>query len=102
MGCVALPFLLILLSGDVETNPGPLAPLARGPNLEKVKQNEGWTVVGLDNLIPKQQGRLMDRQLDKTDKTDETHKTDKLENTDKTDKTDATDKTDKVDGRTFI
>ena len=27
---------LLLLSGDVETNPGPLAPLARGPNLEKV------------------------------------------------------------------
>ena len=33
---VDLPLLLILLCGDVETNPGPLAPLARGPNLEKV------------------------------------------------------------------
>ena len=47
MGCVALLLFLILLSGDVETNPGPLAPLARGPNLEKVGQTdrplEDWT-----------------------------------------------------------
>ena len=27
--------LLLLCSNDVETNPGPLTPLARGPNLEK-------------------------------------------------------------------
>ena len=33
---VDLPLLLILLCGDVETNPGPLAPLARSPNLWKV------------------------------------------------------------------
>lgn len=36
MGRITLLLLLILLCGDVETNPGPLAPLARGPNLEKV------------------------------------------------------------------
>ena len=41
---VDLPLLLILLCGDVETNPGPLAPLARGPNLEKVSPRicHGW------------------------------------------------------------
>ena len=27
--------LLLLCSNDIEMNPGPLAPLARGPNLEK-------------------------------------------------------------------
>ena len=27
--------LLLLCSNDVESNPGPLTPLARGPNLEK-------------------------------------------------------------------
>ena len=96
MECVGLPLLLILLSGDVETNPGPLAPLARGPNLEKVRQTEGWTVVGLDNRIHKRTG-----QTDKTDKTDETDKTDKTQNTEKLEKTDATDKMDKVDGQTI-
>ena len=30
-----LSSLLLLCSNDVETNPGPLTPLARGPNLEK-------------------------------------------------------------------
>ena len=56
MGCVAFPLLLILLCGDVETNPGPLAPLARGPNLEKVRHTEGCTVIGLDNRIHKTTG----------------------------------------------
>ena len=50
-----LPLLLVLLSGDVETNPGPLAPLARGPNLEKVYKMSEW-------------------QMDNTDKTDKTDK----------------------------
>ena len=30
-----LSWLLLLCANDVETNPGPLTPLARGPNLEK-------------------------------------------------------------------
>ena len=59
-----LPLLLVLLSGDVETNPGPLAPLARGPNLEKVcKMSEGQN--------------YNTEKMDKTDKTDKTNKQDK-------------------------
>ena len=43
-----LPLLLVLLSGDVETNPGPLAPLARGPNLEKVYKVSEWQTDKMD------------------------------------------------------
>ena len=75
MGCVALLLFLILLSGDVETNPGPLAPLARGPNLEKVGRIdrlrvtplEDWTsgrINCLNNGQTNQQDRLMKKQLD--------------------------------------
>ena len=35
-GCLwKISQLLLLCSNDVESNPGPLAPLSRGPNLEK-------------------------------------------------------------------
>ena len=33
---------LILCSNDVESNPGPLVPLVRGPNLEKAVTDLRW------------------------------------------------------------
>ena len=45
---------LLLCSNDVETNPGPLAPLARGPNLEKA-------VIDLKREM-KEMSRMMERQ----------------------------------------
>ena len=37
-----LSALLLLCANDVETNPGPLTPLARGPNLEKAVTDLRW------------------------------------------------------------
>ena len=45
---------LLVCSNDVESNPGPLAPLARGPNLEKA-------VVDLKREM-KEMTRMMERQ----------------------------------------
>ena len=45
---------LLVCSNDVESNPGPLAPLARGPNLEKA-------VVDLKREV-KEMTRMMERQ----------------------------------------
>ena len=53
-----LPLLLVLLSGDVETNPGPLAPLARGPNLEKVHKMSEWQMDKMTGLIGQTVGRF--------------------------------------------
>ena len=49
-----LSLFLLLCSNDVETNPGPLAPLARGASIEK-------TVSELRREL-KELGRLVERQ----------------------------------------
>ena len=46
--------VLLLCSNDVESNPGPLAPLSRGPNLEKA-------VTDLRREL-KEMSRVMERQ----------------------------------------
>ena len=51
-----LSALLLLCANDVETNPGPLTPLARGPNLEKAVTDLRWQ----SNILKlyKMKGRL--------------------------------------------
>ena len=67
MGCVALLLFLILLSGDVETNPGPLAPLARGPNLEKVRRTERLTDRWRIGHLDAQTVSMIDRRINRID-----------------------------------
>ena len=77
--------LLVLLSGDVETNPGPLAPLARGPNLEKVHKMSLRLIMDKIAYIGEKQKETVVKP-DKTEKTENTDKTNKPTKTKKTKK----------------